>query len=620
MMKKNINLILVPAYFLFLAYADVHADQNRQESALDMGRIIVTASKFEQAYRNSTQNISIIDKYEIESSGAEDVAEILDLLPSVNIIDYGSYGSTKTVHTRGASNSQVITLLNGRVINTPRDGVADLNQIPLNNIERIEVLRGPASSIYGANAVGGVINIITRQGKEKMFTELNIKSGSFLTNSMDFANGWKIGKWDYFVTTNIIESEGHRDNSDYRKQNYDLRLGYEINSGNKLTFESGYVTSEVGTPGRNSDVDMDDRQEQFKNYFDLTWKGSCWEDSKVLLKLYQNLDRLEFTESLSPVLDKDTNQTKVYGTDFQLSQTWFKVFRTSLGLSGQKNLLNSSTSAKHDYNLRAAYAETELDLFKDLSVKGGLRIDDYSNFENKTSPSASFSWWFFDKIKTHGLLAKSFRAPTFNDLYWPREDWGVWGGVEGNPSLKPETATSREIGAGTLLFDKIEADITYFHNKFKDMITWAMDDAYWWRPSNVNTAVIKGVETSLTCQVNKDLKLNLNYTRLSATDTATNKWIIYRPRHQYKGSISYNFNDKLNCYLAGKYLSKRYTTDTNSRFLKSYFAADANVSYKVTKFGEITLTVNNILDRDYQEEEDYPMPGTSFMLGTKFTF
>lgn len=153
------------------------------------------------------------------------------------------------------------------------------------------------------------------------------------------------------------------------------------------------------------------------------------------------------------------------------------------------------------------------------------------------------------------------------------------------------------------------------------MIAWSMDSTYWWRPSNVSTAVTKGVEANINFQVNKALTVNLNYTRLSAIDTITDKWLIYRPRHQYKGTINCkNYNDRLNCYLTGRYLSKRYTVDDNSRFLKGYFVADANISCKLTKFAELTLTVNNVFDRDYQEEEDYPMPGASFLLGTKLTF
>ena len=587
---------------------------------LDLERIIVTPSRIDEEYRDSSANVAVIDGRQIAESGVNDISGILNTLPAVNIINYGSYGSTKAIHTRGASSSQVVTLVNGRRVNTPRDGETDHNQIPLNNIERVEVLRGPASSIYGANAVGGVINIITKSGGEKMFTEINSRMGSYSTWLAGLSHGWKINNLDYFISASAINSNGHRDNSDYQQENYNIKMGYDLKKDSRLTLETGYTASETGTPGRNSDVDLDDRQEQWKDFIDLTWEGSVWDETKVLLKLYQNTDRLEFIESLSPVLDKTTNQTKVYAADLQVSRTWFDIFRTTLGATGQENKLNSSSSAKHKYNFRAGYIETELNPFEDLTLKGGARVDDYSNFGSRASPSASFSWWLFDKIKTHGLAGKAFRAPTFNDLYWPREDYGVWGGVEGNANLKPETAFSREIGLGTFLFNRVEADVTYFYTKFKDMIAWTMDNTYWWRPTNVNTAVTKGLETSLNCALTKNIKLNLNYTRLSATDEITDKWLIYRPRHEYKGAIDYRLGENTNLYLTGRYLSKRYTVSDNSRFLKDYFAADANLSYKIFKCAQVSLTINNIFDRDYQEEEDYPMPGTSFLAGVKLSF
>lgn len=608
-MKKLGFWSLVLGFWSVIAYA--------ADAGADLEKIVVTPSRYEQEYRDSTANITVVGAEEIAESGAVEISQVLDTLPSINIIDYGSYGSTKTVHVRGAGAQNSIVLINGRPVNTPRDGVADLNQIPLNNIERIEYLRGPSSSIYGANATGAVINIITKSGQEKMLTELNTEMGSFLTYAGDLAHGWKVGKFDYFVTADYIESNGFRENSDYMQHNYSLKLGLDPDKDNRVTFETGYASSEAGTPGRITDPDPDDRQEQRKDYFDLTWNGSCWEDSKVMLKLYQNLDRIEFIESLSPVHSKDTNQTNMFGADLQVSQVWFDIFRTSFGASGQDNKLNSSTSGKHSYNFKAGYIETELDLFKEaLTLKAGARTDDYSNFGSRTSPSASFTWWFFDKVKAHGLIGRSFRAPTFNDLYWPKEDWGMWGGVEGNPNLKPEIAKSHEIGAGTYLFDKLEIDATYFYTRFRDMIAWTMDETYWWRPSNINTAVTKGVEAYMNYRVTKAVKLNMNYTRLSAIDEVTKKWLLYRPRHEYKGTVYYN-DDKFNCYLTARYLTKRYTVDNNSGFLKSYFVADGNISYKVTKFGEVYLTMYNIFDRDYQETEGYPMPGTSFMLGLK---
>ena len=223
-------------------------------------------------------------------------------------------------------------------------------------------------------------------------------------------------------------------------------------------------------------------------------------------------------------------------------------------------------------------------------------------------------------MKFHGLWGESFRAPTFNDLYWPREDWGIWGGVEGNPNLRPETAKSYELGVTTSFSDKLETDITYFNNKFNDLISWQSDASWWYRPSNVNKALIQGIEFNTDYSPVKKLKLNFNYTYLKAEDIITDKWLTYRPKNTYKGSVSYAFTDKLSFYTGARYVTKRFTETTNASFLKDYFVADANMAYKLNNSAEFTFTVDNIFDKDYQEVYNYPMPGTSYLLGAKLTF
>ncbi|MBU1061441.1 MAG: TonB-dependent receptor, partial [Candidatus Omnitrophica bacterium] len=383
-----------------IALAEVReeGDLERRRYSTDLEKIVVTASKIEQMYKSSTQNISIISKEDIESSGITEITEILDLLPSVDILEYGSTGSSRSIHTRGTSSNHVLTLIDGRTVNTPRDGVTDFNQIPLSNIERIEVLRGPASSIYGADAVGGVINIITKTGKEKMRTELNNKFGSFNTKLSSLSHGSKIKDIDYMVNYEYLASHGHRDNADYLSHNVNTKFGYELNTDNRVSMSSGFYNSEAGSPGLISNIDLDNRQEAFKKYIDLTYNGKFIEGQDIFLKLYHNSDRLEFIETFEPV-DKDTHHAKTYAMDTQFSQTFFDIFRTAIGLSYHEDRLNSSTSNKHKYNFKAAYFESELDLFDTSSLKFGARWDDYSNFGDRISPSASFNLWLFDKLK-----------------------------------------------------------------------------------------------------------------------------------------------------------------------------------------------------------------------------
>jgi len=621
-MRKAV-LVYLGALILIMTSSVLLADdasKTSQTKKYDLGKIFVTQSRLEQSSKDSTANVSVVDDNYIDTTGAEGVYQALQGLPSVEIFEYGSMGSAKTIHTRGASESQVIVLIDGRPTNTPRDGTTDFNKISLINVDRIEVIRGPASSIYGANAMGGVINIITKTGKDADKDIIEAKYGSWNTETIDVLTHGKEKEFDYLFSGGWQKSNGFRENSDYKAYEASSVLGFDINEQNRVKFYSGYWNSKLGVPGQITDEDLDDRQNAWNDYFDLTWDGKLWQDTNILFKAYNTIDRLDFIESTSPTYDVAAHVTTVSGTTLQLSQWWFDVFRTTFGTDMQDNKINSSSNGKHAYNVKAGYLETEIKPVESLSIRGGARLDDYSNFGNKVSPSTSFSWWASDILKFHGLWGESFRAPTFNDLYWPREDWGIWGGVEGNPNLRPEKAKSYEFGFAACFIDKIDTDVTYFNNKFKDLIAWQSDENWWYRPSNVNNALIQGIEFNTDYTVAKNLKLNFNYTYLDAKDTITDKWITYRPKNTYKGSIYYGFTDKLSFYIDGRYVTKRFTETTNASFLKSYFVSDANMAYKLNKSTEFTLTLDNIFDKDYQEVYNYPMPGTSYLLGVKLTF
>ena len=195
-------------FILLFCSANISLADEEALHSLDIGTIVITPSKIDEQYEGLAQNVSVVRKGAIEDSGATSTAAILDRLPSVNIIDYGSDGTVKSIHTRGLSNQQVLTLLDGIQIQTPRDGLADLNKVDLNNIERIEVLRGPASSIYGANAMGGVINIITRDGKTFPKTMIKTKYGLYDTRQVNFAHGQDLNTFDYYLSHDTYKTNG----------------------------------------------------------------------------------------------------------------------------------------------------------------------------------------------------------------------------------------------------------------------------------------------------------------------------------------------------------------------------------------------------------------------------
>ncbi|MFC1514324.1 TonB-dependent receptor plug domain-containing protein [Candidatus Omnitrophota bacterium] len=623
----NKKIVLSVSFFLLLALSFVvrSEDDLQPGFSINLGELTVTASKIEQAYKQSTQNISVVAGGEIGQTGADEFSQVLDLLPSVDVVEYGTAGSVRSVRTRGSYTQQVLTLIDGRPINVPRDGLTDFNQISLTTIDRIEVLRGPASNIYGANAVGGVINVITKTGQEDMHTELLSKYGSFATSQATFSHGYKIGDFDYFLAYDYLASHGHRDNTDYLSHNASTKFGYRFDEDNHLAVSSGYFTSKTGSPGPTAFTDLDNRTDTVKKFIDATYRGKLAEDQDLFLKFFHNVDRLEFIWSHEPSV-KDTHQTKVYGLDAQVSQTFFDIFRTALGGSFQEHRLNSSTSGKPTYNLKGAYVETETDFYNQGSFKLGARWDDYSNFGDRISPSASFNFWLFDTIKLHALAARSFRAPTFNDVYWPTENWGlpaflwpIYGrGAMGNLNIGPEKATSFEAGISAFLFDKVKTDVTLFKTEYTDLIEWMIDPTtFFWTPTNVASAKTQGAEIETEVALDEKVKVNFNYTYLEATNKATGRWLTYRPRHLYKIKLIYSPTPKWVLGLTSIYKTKRFSDAMNTSSLPHTCTVNINTSYKITDSTELLLEIKNIFDRHYEEQQGYPLPGRAFYGGVK---
>lgn len=617
-MKKVIGLCVGLILCLSLsAIADEEKPATKEK--VDLGKVVVTASNINQLYKYVPNNISIITSEDLESQSVNEVTEALNKLPALDVIEYGSLGSNRSVHVRGASSSQVLTMIDGRPVNTPRDGQTDFNQISLSNIDRIEVLRGPASNIYGSGAIGGVINVITKKGKEKMQTEALFKQGSFATSMESFSNSWKIKNFDYFLSYDYANSHGHRENAGYFSHNINSKIGYDITDNDRIDFSSGYFKSKIGNPGPVDWQDLSDKTHNYNNFFDFTYNGKVMDKVDILLKFYNNKDRMEFIETPEPIV-KDTHLTRVYGFNSQASVKIFEFFRNSFGFDYIGNYLDSTTSAKHKYNLKAAYFESQLDLLDIADIKMGARWDDYSNFGDRISPSGSMNIWILDKIKIHGLAAKSFRAPTFNDLYWPRRDYGWGWGEEGNPNLGPEKAFSFEGGIATYFLESLKTDVTFFKTRYVNLIEWISTNGTWWTVENVGSALIEGIEFEIDYTPFDKLKINSNYTYLQAEDLVAHNDLIYRPKHLFKFKINYQpfkvFEVNTDCL----YKDYVYTNKPNTTKLSPYFIMNMNFVYKLNKFSQLLFEAKNIFDRSYQEEQGYSMPGRSFYGGVRLNF
>jgi outer membrane cobalamin receptor len=613
-MRKIIQLTAILLGYVLVCLNAAQADE------VELDRIVVTPSRTEESYSDVSRKVDIITSEEIESSQANDLAQVLDKLASVNISNYGGLGATKTIRMRGSTAAQVLVLIDGRPVNSPRDGEAELSSIPLENIERIEIMHGPGSSLYGQGAMGGTVNIITKgPPKEKQKINFITSFGTFRSYIEQLSYGGKIANFGYLITGDYKSSEGFRENSEFTTRGFNTKFEYKFNPANSLILNSGFLKNKVGTPGPITAPDIDDKQVNLKNFLDLNWRFKPNENIGLSARVYQNYDRLEFLENTAGSLwdtafKKDVHTTKTRGLDLQYRQRFCEPYQAVLGFNYVTNLNDSTTSAKHKYIVRAGYLENQLDLWKSLHINVAARIDDYSNFGSEFNPSFNFLYQFSEAVKLRGLFSRAFRAPTFNDLYWPDEGW-----IKGNPQLQPEKGTIAEIGLKTRLSKYLSSDLLYYRNDYHDLINWVEENLVW-QPKNVDSAVMHGIEFENTIYLWDNFELDLDYNFLLAKDKKTHKYLIYQPKHKFDFSLRYNQLDNFLVELSGQFTDKRFHNPDNSLKVKRFFVLGFNFNKRLKPWLNYFLSIENLLNYKYQIIRDYPLPGFAINSGLKLDF
>lgn len=605
-MKKGLVVFCIWAMAVSLALA---------EDEIDMERIVVTPTRVESEYGQSAQEVNIIGTGQIARSGSTDISGLLSDLPSVNITDYGGAGGTKNIRMRGSTAAQVLVMVDGRPVNNPRDGSIDLNTIPMDDITKIELLRGAASSLYGSSAMGGVVNIITKNPPKQGFkTEAVSGYGKFSTYTERLSHGGKISRFGYIVNGSYISSDGFRTNSEFCSKDFSAKLQYAINDSMGLSFNGGFYKDHRGTPGRIIAPTPEDKQDNRRDFLDMKWEFKPTKTAGFSARVYNNYDRLEFAQkSLTPAA-KYIHATNMRGAEAQYNQEFGGIYELLVGYNHVGNFNDSTSSAKHQYDVNAGFIGNRFKFWDRLNLGLDIRVDDYSNFGASVNPNFNASYKINPDNKARLVISRSFRAPTFNDLYWPRTDYywgGIWfGAEEGDPNLKPEKGLTFEAGFDSKVNRMLKAGLTYYHSIYDELINWAELNSVW-SPTNIGKAMIDGVELESTLSPLNNIDLNFAYTFLRAKDDKTNKYLVYQPHSKYDLGLLWRAPAGFTFEFKGQYTGLRFHDAANTIKVKSFIALDLDISKKVNKNFTCYLSFKNLMDNKYEVIKDYPAAGFS---------
>ncbi len=618
MMKKAVIAAVLAWWTAVSAAPAVMAE----DAGVQLKEVVVTATRTEKDPQDVTQTVTLITAGDIEKSGATTVAEVIERTAGVEINDYGTKGALSAVSIRGATYQQVLVLLDGRRLNSASAGGFDMSDlpVPLEDIERIEIVRGPGSALYGTDAVGGVVNIITKKPTAAA-TTITGSGGTHGYESLTLSNSNKLDKFYYTVNAGKEKSDGFRTNSDLDQTTVGTKLGYQLSPDSSLEFTADYIEKAIGVPGSLDFTSPLARQWDRNVGSALTYRSKISKDIDLRLNVYDNRDKIIFIDP-NPFFPQNSRHISTSnGAEAQtnwLANSWNLL---TFGVEAKQDHIESSIVGEHTASLWAAYLQDEISIGDSLIVVLGGRNDSHSVYGDKFSPKASVRY-LIAGVGTiiRASAGEAFRAPTLNDLFWPFDGFEV-----GNPNLKPETSTEYEAGIEQPFGTGNAIKFTAFERKVKDMIQWQPGPApdFIYSPVNIGRARITGYEAESKLAFFSRLVWVVNYTYLDPVDETTGSKIYnVIPSDQLKSYINLALPTKTNVYVEGRMV--RNYTQPPSPPSSHYTVVDGKITQEIAFSqrvkGNVFFGEKNIFNRQYQVVGGYPMPPAEVYGGVSVQF
>ena len=576
---------------------------------INLDEVVVTASRTSQARENVIGDVTVIDRQEIERMGAGSVTDLLRMQPGVQVNTNGGAGTESSIYLRGTNDQHVVLLVDGLRINSATSGTTAYQNIPLALIDRIEILRGPASSLYGADAIGGVIQIFTRKNlSEKPLINAAVGMGSYNTKTAEFGinggfNALKYGlnissmDTDSFSAKRIRTGEDD-DNDGYHNLSASGFLELELKEGHswglqyfeskgRNHFDSGY--NNYGNQTLQSYAFTS--KNQFTDFWHSTFKlgmGVDDSDSHAL----PNTNPASSTYNPSGVsLFRTEQQQLTWQHDIKLpiGALTLAYDRLEQDVDAQSNVKTRVKKQRNNDSFLASYLA---DIDKH-SLQLSLREDHNTQFDSYTTGGAGYGYRLTPNWRVTASYGKAFKAPTFNQLYFPNF---------GDPTLTPEKSDNVEAGV-KYTGKNFNAGITIFENKIRNLIAnvgpaTAGCTLGGFCPINVGKVEILGTTIDGNWSVTDNLVLSGNLTLQSPRDEESDQLLVRRGNRYGTISMTHTWgNLQWGSEMIGS--STRYNDTSNTKAMKGYMLVNFTANYKLSPEWKLEARANNVFDKNY---------------------
>ena len=654
---KKISKGMLMAALICGSFSVLNVASAEEMQTFEMDEFVVTASRVATSKVDTPANISVINSETLAEKNYSDVTEALADVPGVNMLGSGAKGTNMgddPIMING--DTRVLVLIDGRRVNLGSSGTTGANMLPpVEAIERVEVLKGGGSALYGTDAVGGVINIITKKGSDVgNKVTLRAVGGSWGTEQYGLtASGTNESGLGVFVAASK-ERRGNFDyknqhggvvemkNSGYNTEGVNVKLDQTIGDDDRITFAFEHNNSEGGSPFGYYPYNLSDNFKRINNNVSLRYDWNETNTNQGYIQVYKNHQHSQFfsedTYNQSNFIDESV------GIELQQNFKLDDKSEMTAGVDYYKtNVENEFAYAgERSINNKAVFVEHRWKFDDSWQLNTGVRYDKHSEYGSEVTPKIALNKKINEDSNVYLSWGKVFNAPTTDELYNNNTGMG-----ESNPNLNPENGDVWTLGGNTKLSDKTSLSASIFYSNIDDAIDWydtgvpidpSDPNSYTlWKVENVNKEKRRGMELSINHNFDDHLSAYASYT--------------YMQIKQDKGNgYERNTKEKPNTYKVGlKYKNAGWTytadmTAVSGQMVKvltnpvynsydgytdrNYFVLNLGAQYKVNDNLKIFANAYNLTDARYQEyggygssfEARYPMPSRSFIIGAEYTF
>lgn len=623
--NRHAMAVVLLSSFVFLVIslpvlaADAVPDDERMldesmpdESMLDP--VVVTASRTARTRDKTLAAITVIDRAEIDRLQPPSLQALLAGRAGIALANNGGAGKATSVFLRGTESDHVLVLVDGIKLGSATSGGASLQDIPPEQVERIEIVRGPFSSLYGSEALGGVIQIFTRRPQGGAMPSFTLATGSERTRRATLGVGGRVGDtaqggW-YAINASHNRTDGinayrgprgfDRDLDGYRNDALVLQGGWRFDE--RWDVEARVFRAE----GRN---EYDGTASNLSETVQQTVGGRLRYAPTDALRIALSLARSEdLSDNYRNAVYASTFDTRRRMATLQADATLGDSLLT-FGLDWHADRVGSSTRYARDRRVnRGLFVQWQQDLGAQ-SLQASLRRDEDSQFGGVTTGSALWGWRLGDALRLSARYGTAYKAPTFNELYFPGY---------GNPALQPEHARSVEIG----LRGEHAAggwSLNAFETRIDDLIAYDADLRPTPGPNNIDRARIRGVEAVGDLHVaDWDLRASATWLdpRADGDNASRGRHLPRRPTRSGRLDIDRRF-DRVSLGASVTGAGHRYENLANTRRLDGYGLVDLRVGFEFARDWSVQLTAGNVFDRHYETAEFYPQPGRHWLLALR---